>query len=86
MNKIVLDHYPVSKLPADMRFGLDQTATVRVVIEEEAEEKRETAAEAVAAIRKFRETFTEKVSLDEAAARIRDLRDEWRLMQSFSHD
>ncbi len=77
MNKIVLDHYPVSKLPADMRFGLDQTATVRVVIEEETDDRRETAAETVATIRKFRESFAEKISLDEAAARIRDLRDEW---------
>ena len=34
MNKIVRDHYPVSQLPDDLRVGLDENATVRIVIEE----------------------------------------------------
>lgn len=35
MNKIVLEHYPVSQLPDDMRRGFDDSATVKVVIEQE---------------------------------------------------
>jgi hypothetical protein len=35
MKKIVFEHYPVSKLPADLREGLGDVATVRVVIEVE---------------------------------------------------
>jgi hypothetical protein len=77
MNKIVMDHYPVSKLPEDMRAGLDLSATVRVVIEEETESRQKTAAESMEAIRNFRKTFKDKVGLDEATARIRELRDEW---------
>jgi hypothetical protein len=35
MNKIVRDHYPVSRLPDDLRTGFDHDATVRIVIEEQ---------------------------------------------------
>ena len=35
MNKLMFEHYPASKLPADLREGLDKGATVRIVIEEE---------------------------------------------------
>ncbi|WFR95338.1 hypothetical protein [Rhizobium tumorigenes] len=38
MNKIVLEHYPLSKLPDDMRRGLDESATVKVVIEQDADQ------------------------------------------------
>jgi hypothetical protein len=78
MNKIVLEHYPVEKLPEDMRVGLDGYQTVRVVIEQEANSKRlATPAETVAAIRKFRAENPERENLDEAVAGIRNLRNEW---------
>ncbi len=80
MNKIVLDHYPVSKLPADMREGLEKSATVRVVIEEEDDRDNlamNTAAEAANAIRQFRKELADKTSSEEAVKRIRELRDEW---------
>jgi hypothetical protein len=35
MNKIVRDHYPVANLPEDLREGLGDVATVRVVVEVE---------------------------------------------------
>jgi hypothetical protein len=78
MNKIVLEHYPVEKLPEDLRVGLDAYRTVRVIIEEEANSKGlATPAETVAAIRKFRAENPERENLDESVARIRDLRNEW---------
>ena len=33
MNKIVKEHYPVSKLPPDLREGLDAGEQVRITIE-----------------------------------------------------
>lgn len=80
MNKIVRENYPASKLPEDLREGLDPGSTVRVVIE------------AGDAIGKPRKTFYElkklidelksrpdfkPVTADEAVQRIRALRDEW---------
>ena len=35
MNKIVKEHYPASKLPEDLRAGVDPAATVTVTIVEE---------------------------------------------------
>ncbi len=78
MNKIVLEHYPVEKLPEDLRVGLEAYQTVRVVIEEDANSgQRATPAETVAAIRKFRAENKERENLDAAVAGIRELRNEW---------
>lgn len=38
MNRIIREHYPASKLPEDLRAGVDPSATVTVTIVEE--EKR----------------------------------------------
>jgi hypothetical protein len=35
MNKIVFEHYPASKLPAELREGIDSSATVKVIVEQE---------------------------------------------------
>jgi hypothetical protein len=35
VNKIVVEHYPASKLPEDLREGMGETATVKVIVEEE---------------------------------------------------
>jgi adenine C2-methylase RlmN of 23S rRNA A2503 and tRNA A37 len=90
MNKIVRDHYPVENLPADLRQGLEDRATVRVVIEVEneptsdalalpgsARKKPLTIEETLEMIRRYREQHPERVSMDEAVSRIRELRDEW---------
>lgn len=90
MNKIVRDHYPVENLPADLRQGLEDQATVRVVIEVEnepasdplalpgsARKKPLTIEETLEMIRRYREQHPERVSMDEAVSRIRELRDEW---------
>ena len=37
MNKIVRDHYPVDKLPADLRAGLDPAQPVTIVLTQEAD-------------------------------------------------
>jgi hypothetical protein len=47
MNRIVLEHYPASKLPDDLRAGVDPSSTVTVTIveEEKAPEKVMTLEE-----------------------------------------
>lgn len=35
MNRVVREHYPVSKLPRELREGLDEGAMVRIVVEVE---------------------------------------------------
>lgn len=88
MNKIVRDHYPVENLPADLRQGLEDQATVRVVIEVEngptsdplpssVREKPLSIEETLEMIRRYREQHPERVSMEEAVSRIRELRDEW---------
>jgi hypothetical protein len=37
MNKFVREHYPASKLPEDLRAGVDPAATVTITIVEEEE-------------------------------------------------
>lgn len=95
MNKVVREHYPASKLPRDLREGLDEQATVRVVVEVEdipplyddtlsgfaaemdARPRSMTAREAIDAMAEYRKTNIRRVPVEEAVARIRELRDEW---------
>lgn len=94
MNKIVREHYPVEKLPADLREGLEGIDSVRIVLETSNEEiatdsfsilqdvlppprKSMSLEESLEAIRSFRAKNLSPVSLDEAVASVRELRDEW---------
>ena len=74
MNKIVREHYPASKLPADLREGVDPRSTVTVTVMVEGLQRHErvmTLDEIFAARRPpFR-------SVEEIDAEIRRLRDEW---------
>ena len=45
MNKIVKEHYPVSRLPEDLRAGVDPAATVTITIEQEVAEAAATLEE-----------------------------------------
>ncbi len=76
MNKIVLEHYPASKLPDELRRGLAMEASVRITVEEERpppvfgdEFKRQ--------LMEVRKNLKHHVTLEEAVARVRELRDEW---------
>lgn len=79
MNKIVKEHYPVTKLPAELRPAALKGNTVTVtVVEEAAERKPLSRHEAVALMRRMqRENRGRGVSVEGAVARIRALRDEW---------
>ena len=76
MNRIVLEHYPASKLPKDMRGEIASDASVRVVVEEEIPARPMTFEELTTIIEKARKG-KKSVTTEEAVARIRALRDEW---------
>ncbi|MDQ0420334.1 hypothetical protein J2045_001353 [Peteryoungia aggregata LMG 23059] len=82
MNKIVREHYPVENLPADLREGLGNGATVRVVIEiddakSDAAPKQRTVKETLERLEKLRQARAPDSDMAEAVTRIRTLRDEW---------
>ncbi|MFK0332526.1 hypothetical protein ACIQUB_15460 [Rhizobium sp. NPDC090275] len=90
MNKIVRDHYPVANLPEDLREGLGDVATVRVVVESEPQASRAAqnddpllrdgpieAHELMALRERYLALGRPRVTEEEAVARIRELRDEW---------
>jgi hypothetical protein len=76
MNKIVREHYPVNRLPEDLREGLNPNDVVRVVIEEaHAERSGDRSADE---LRKLIEEARRTAPLDQdSVARVRKLRDEW---------
>ena len=76
MNKVVLEHYPASKLPNELRGGIALGASVRVTIEEESQRKPMTRDELLRSLREAR-AKAKGVTIEEAVARVRELRDEW---------
>jgi hypothetical protein len=73
MNRIIREHYPASKLPEDLRAGVDPSSTVTVTIvqEEKRPEKVLTLGE-IFALR--RPPFRTAEEIDED---LRRQRDEW---------
>lgn len=72
MNKIVREHYPVSKLPEDLRPSADPAAKVTVIIEEETKAGRVMSLDQIFSQQGFRRRTKEKID-----AEIRRQRDEW---------
>ena len=80
MNKIVREHYPVENLPADLREGLAEGTTVRVVVEMEGDApspSKTSFEEFMKKVEAYRSQDDRRVTTAEAVARIRELRDEW---------
>lgn len=74
MNKIIRENYPASKLPEDLREGVDpeSTVTVTVTVEELKRPEHVMSLEEIFAARRppYR-------SAEEIVTSIRQLRDEW---------
>lgn len=87
MNKIVREHYPVEKLPEDLRPLVKGASEVTIVLTVEDDDEDEhgappplSTADAVALMRQMqREAAAEgrSVTAEESVRRIRELRDEW---------
>lgn len=74
MNKIIREHYPASKLPEDLREGVDSTSnvTVTVVVERLQRPERVMSLEEIFASRRPPFRTAEEIDAD-----IRRQRDEW---------
>jgi hypothetical protein len=73
MNRIVKEHYPASRLPEDLREGVDPAAVVTVtIVEEEGRSQRVATLDEIFAARQppFR-------TPEEIDAELRRQRDEW---------
>jgi hypothetical protein len=72
MNKIIRENYPASKLPEDLREGLDPSTTVTVTVVQETPSYQPMTLEEIFASRRppYR-------SAEEIIKSIRKLRDEW---------
>ncbi|SHI00523.1 hypothetical protein [Bradyrhizobium erythrophlei] len=73
MNRIIREHYPASRLPEDLRAGVDPSSTVTVtIVEEEKRPEKVMSLEEIFALR--RPPFRTAEEIDED---LRRQRDEW---------
>ena len=71
MNRIVRENYPASKLPEDLRAGVDPSSTVTVtIVEEEKRPEKVMTLEEIFALR--RPPFRSAEEIDEDLRRQRD--------------
>jgi hypothetical protein len=73
MNKIVIEHYPVSKLPEDLREGMGADATVKVIVEQE-HNSTPSGQDRWPGFSAFPEIVRKPLSAEEAVAAIRQYR------------
>ena len=76
MNKIVRDHYPVSRLPQDLQAEIGKAKYVRVVIEQE-ESRPTPSREDLLRLLEDARGSARGITTEEAVSRVRALRDEW---------
>lgn len=81
MNRIVKQHFPAEKLPAELREGLDPKGKVTVTVVEEEPQERPDAASLPDRPLTLEEIFNypgiRSRSMEEIDRDIRKLRDEW---------
>ena len=76
MNRIVREHYPVSRLPDDLKTGFPAGAIVRVEVEVE-EPHKTSINELRNKLQQLHESKKIAITTEDPADRIRKLRDEW---------
>jgi hypothetical protein len=77
MNKIVHQHVPASELPERLRNGIDASALVTVTVQEEVGRREPLTREQLRQLIEQAQKDATGVTIEEAVARIRALRDEW---------
>lgn len=76
MNKIVREHYPVERLPEDLRAELGLATTVTVTIEP-APERHDQARRAAAITELLEHRRRLQPPTEDSVTTVRKLRDEW---------
>jgi hypothetical protein len=73
MNRIIRENYPASKLPEDLRAGVDPAATVTVtIVEEEKRPEKVMSLDEIFSMKGFRRRSAAEIDDD-----LRRQRDEW---------
>jgi hypothetical protein len=73
MNRIIRENYPASKLPEDLRAGVDPSSTVTVtIVEEERRPEEVMSLEEIFSLKGFRRRSAAEIDDD-----LRRQRDEW---------
>jgi hypothetical protein len=73
MNRIIRENYPASKLPEDLRAGVDPSSTVTVtIVEEEKRPEKVMSLEEIFSLKGFRRRSAKEIDDD-----MRRQRDEW---------
>ena len=73
MNRITREHYPASKLPEDLRPGVNPSSTVTVtIIEEEKRPEKVMSLDEIFSLKGFRLRSAAEIDQD-----LRRQRDEW---------
>jgi hypothetical protein len=72
MNRIIREHYPVARLPEDLRPTGDPHASVTVTIEEEKRPEKIMSLEEIFSLSGFHRRSAAEIDAD-----IRRMRDEW---------
>ena len=73
MNRIVKEHYPASKLPEDLRVGMNPAATVTVtIVEEQKRPEKVMSLDEIFSMKGFPRRSAEEIDED-----LRRQRDEW---------
>jgi hypothetical protein len=75
MNRIVRQHYPVERLPEDLREGIPAGEQVTVVVEVEGDESKGSTANLFSRYKHLRRNHFH--TADDVQAHIAALRDEW---------
>lgn len=76
MNKIMFEHYPASKLPEDLREGLEKDAKVRIVIEEEPKQLQADDTDRFPGFKGFPPIERQPMSIEDTLAAIRRIKAE----------
>jgi hypothetical protein len=73
MNRIIRENYPASRLPEDLRAGVDPASTVTVtIVEEEKRPEEVMSLEEIFSLKGFRRRSAAEIDDD-----LRRQRDEW---------
>lgn len=73
MNRVIRENYPASKLPEDLRAGVDPSSTVTItIVEEEKRPEKVKSLEEIFSLKGFRRRSAEEIDED-----LRRQRDEW---------
>ena len=76
MNKIVKEHYPASKLPVELREGIDPSGHVTVTVVEEDQRKPDQVMTLEEIIAARRPPYLSAKEIDKAIGELREDRDD----------